>query len=54
MDKRYKSEILMVLHHEALANFEVGAISEGRMREWDNKCLVREPQPINEQLEMSN
>jgi DNA-binding transcriptional regulator YiaG len=45
MAKRYKNEILMVLHQEALANFEVGAISEKRMREWDNKCLVQEPKP---------
>jgi DNA-binding transcriptional regulator YiaG len=45
MDKRYKSEIMMVLHQEALANFEVGAISEERMREWDNKCLVQKPKP---------
>jgi len=27
-----------------MADFEVGAISEARMREYDEMCLVREPE----------
>jgi hypothetical protein len=27
-----------------MANFEVGAISEARMREYDAMCLVQEPE----------
>jgi len=41
--KKYKSEIYKAIHEDAVANFEVGAISEARMREYDKKCLVREP-----------
>ena len=41
---KYRSEILEVIHQDAMANFEVGAISEARMREYDEMCLVREPE----------
>jgi putative transcriptional regulator len=42
---RYKSEIYEVIHQDAVANFEVGAISAARMQEYDEMCLVREPEP---------
>jgi DNA-binding transcriptional regulator YiaG len=42
MDKKYKSEILQVIHEDASANFKVGGISEERMRYYDEKCLVSE------------
>ena len=42
--KKYKSEIYEVLHQDAMANFEVGAISEARMREYDELCFVQEPE----------
>ena len=41
---RYKSEIYEVVHQDATANFEVGAISEAEMREFDEMCLIMEPQ----------
>ncbi|MDR2718546.1 MAG: hypothetical protein LBB89_10865 [Treponema sp.] len=41
---KYKSEICKVMHQDAMADFEVGAISEARMREYDQDCLVQEPQ----------
>ena len=41
---RYKSEIYRAMHEDAMADFEVGAISEARMREYDEMCLVREPE----------
>ena len=36
---KYKSDILETIHENALANFEIGAISEARMREYDEMCL---------------
>ena len=39
----YKSEIYEVVHQDAVANYEVGAISESEMREFDKMCLVQEP-----------
>ena len=41
---KYKSEIYEVIHQDAMADFEVGAISEERMREYDKMCLVQEPE----------
>ena len=41
---KYKSEICEVMHQDARADFEVGAISEVRMREYDEMCLVQEPE----------
>jgi putative transcriptional regulator len=48
---RYKSEIYEVIHQDAVANFEVGAISAARMREYDRDCLVQEPEPAKETAE---
>lgn len=45
MRLKYKSKIHEALHEDAAGLFEIGAISEERMREWDNRCLVLEPQP---------
>ena len=41
---KYKSEIYEVVHQDAVANFEVGAISEIEMREFDEMCLIQEPE----------
>ena len=49
---KYKSEILEVLHQDAIADFEVGAISESRMREFDEMCLVQEGEK-NNKIEVS-
>ena len=43
---KYKSEIYEVLHQDAMADFEVGAISETRMKEYDKMCLVNENEPV--------
>jgi DNA-binding transcriptional regulator YiaG len=40
--KRYKSEIMMVLHEMGKGLFEVGAITEEQMREYDRDCLVQD------------
>jgi len=39
---KYKSDILETIHENATANFEIGAISEARMREYDEMCLAEE------------
>ncbi|MCL1993747.1 MAG: hypothetical protein FWG66_12465 [Spirochaetes bacterium] len=39
---KYKSEIFKAVHQDAVADFEVGAISETQMREYDEMCLVQE------------
>ena len=37
---KYKSELLMVIHQGAQGMYEVGAISDKEMREFDRDCLV--------------
>ena len=40
---KYKSEIFKAIHEDAMADFEVGAISDARMREFDEMCLLEGP-----------
>ena len=42
--RRYRSEICEAVHEEVMAEFEAGLISEARMREYDEMCLVQEPE----------
>ena len=39
---KYKSEIYEVIHQDAMANFETGAISKAEMKKFDKMCLVNE------------
>jgi putative transcriptional regulator len=41
---KYKSEIYEVIHQDAMADFEVGAISEAKMQEYNEMCLIQEPE----------
>jgi len=41
---KYKSDIYETIHENAIANYEVGAISAERMLEYDEMCLVKEPE----------
>jgi putative transcriptional regulator len=43
MGKRYYSEASMVVHQSAKDLWEIGAISEAEMREFDERCMVEEP-----------
>ena len=43
---KYKSDILEVIHENATANFEIGAISEAKMREYDEMCLAEDSKII--------
>jgi DNA-binding transcriptional regulator YiaG len=42
MKRKYKSEILKVIHEDAVGNFEVGAIDSEKMKEFDDLCLEKE------------
>ena len=46
--KKYYSEICKVIHQDAMAEFELGLISEARMREYDELCLIQEPETVAE------
>jgi len=37
---KYKSEIFEVIHESATEKFKIGAITEERMREYDEMCLA--------------
>jgi putative transcriptional regulator len=43
---KYKSDILEMIHENATANFKIGAISEERMREYDEMCLEEKPNTV--------
>jgi DNA-binding transcriptional regulator YiaG len=40
---KYKSELFMVIHQGAQGLYEVGAISDKEMKEYDRGCLVSPP-----------
>jgi DNA-binding transcriptional regulator YiaG len=42
METKYQSEVLRAIHEEAVANFEIGAITEAEMREYDRDCLAKD------------
>jgi DNA-binding transcriptional regulator YiaG len=42
MKQKYKSGAFRAIHEAATARFEIGAMSEDRMREFDCACLVLE------------
>ena len=37
---KYKSEILEVLHENAVEMYKIGGITEAEMREYDEACLA--------------
>jgi len=48
MEKKYESEALMVSHQSAQDLFELGVINDAEMREFDEMCLVKEPETAYE------
>ncbi|MCL1812087.1 MAG: hypothetical protein FWG29_01045 [Treponema sp.] len=42
MEKKYQSEALQVIHEDMKGMYQLGIISEARMREYDKMCLVQE------------
>jgi len=43
--KKYKSEASMVTHQDAEGLHRLGIISDAEMKEFDEGCLVHEPEP---------
>jgi len=43
MGKKYHCDICEGIHESARELFEIGLISEARMREYDKDCLAEEP-----------
>ena len=43
---KYRSEICEVMHQDALYDFKNGVISEAEMREYDEMCLIQEPETV--------
>jgi putative transcriptional regulator len=39
---KYKSDAFQAIHEDAVANFEVGAITKKELEEYDRACLVLE------------
>ena len=46
--KKYESEALMVIHQDAEGLHRLGIISDAEMREFDEDCLVKEPETMYE------
>ena len=42
---KYKSDAFEAIHEDAVSMYEIGAISEERMKEYDEMCLVKESEP---------
>jgi DNA-binding transcriptional regulator YiaG len=42
--KKYQSEILKVIHQDAKGLHRLGIISDREMKEYDQGCLVQEPE----------
>ena len=47
MDKKYKSEALMVCHQSAESLFRLGIIDADEMKEFDEDCLDLQPETAN-------
>jgi DNA-binding transcriptional regulator YiaG len=48
MKKEYASEALMVCHQSAESLLRMGIIDTDEMKEFDEGCLVKEPEPAYE------
>jgi len=42
--KKYQSEILKVIHQDAKGLHRLGIISDKEMQEYDQGCIVKEPE----------
>ena len=45
---KYKSDAFEAIHEDAVSMYEIGAISEEKMKEYDEMCLVKEPESAYE------
>jgi DNA-binding transcriptional regulator YiaG len=51
---KYESDIAEMIHENAMTDFKLGFISEARMREFDEMCLVPETSGDNNAHETVN
>ena len=47
MEKKYYSEAAEAIHESARDLFEVGAISEAEMKDFDERCFIQEPETVH-------
>ena len=48
MKYKYRNEMAQVIHEDMKASHQLGIISDARMREFDEMCLVQEPETADE------
>ena len=48
MKYKYESEAMQVIHEEMMDMHRSGFISDARMREFDELCLIKEPETDQE------
>jgi len=46
---KYKSEIYEVIYQSAIEKYKIGAISESKMKEYDEMCLLEKPEKNEKQ-----
>ena len=51
---KYKSEIYEVIYQSAIEKYKIGAISESKLREYDEMCLMEKPEKIEKQEEIEH
>jgi DNA-binding transcriptional regulator YiaG len=49
METKYQSEALQVIHEDMKGMYELGIISEAKIREFDKMCLIQEPETTREE-----
>jgi putative transcriptional regulator len=50
---KYKSDAYEAVHEDAVSMYEIGAISEERMKEYDEMCLAQKTNPAVDEAEKS-
>jgi len=51
---KYKSEIYEVIYQSAIEKYKIGAISESKLKEYDEMCLMEKPEKIKKQEEIEH
>jgi DNA-binding transcriptional regulator YiaG len=54
MDKQYRDEIGMVMHDTMKDMYEIGAVNDAEMQEFEKKCFVSDDKPIRKPRCVSN
>jgi len=54
MAMKYKSEIYEVIYQSAVEKYKIGAISEAKLKEYDEMCLMEKPEKNEKQEEIGH